>query len=348
MDKKKLYWGLSVTVGGLVIFYFLIQGIDIEKDLNKIFELSPSLIVVVFILYFITLILRGTRYRFLGNKVSGKNLSLVNSSSIVGLQVFFNTVVVLRSGEFLYLYLMKREKINYQDGISYLIITRVLDFFCVSLLFVMSYVVLSLTLEDMISEVFILGLIVSSGLLVGWGIFYYLLGRDIEKFLSRFNLKKSFLIKLRDYLNDIIKNVKSVKGSVLLISVLFSLGIWLCEFMIAYLIFQELVGLGVLTKSFTIFEVIMGQFLLTVISVLPIHSVGGIGTVELINTISYSLLGLVPKKATVMTIYLHAVFLILYIFYGTISFVVLLSRNFFKKEMNEIRNEISGGKNDEN
>ncbi len=117
-----------------------------------------------------------------GKKVSNKNLSLVNSSSIVGLQIFFNTVVVLRSGEFLYLYLMKRENFKYQDGISYLIITRVLDFFCVSLLFVVSYSILVLTDENMIQEVFVLGLVISFCLVIGWAILFYLMGLNIEQF----------------------------------------------------------------------------------------------------------------------------------------------------------------------
>lgn len=253
---------------------------------------------------------RACRFKVL----SQKPLTSYKLFNIVCVHDFLLNVLPLRTGEFSYLYLMKRNsQMPVAEGLSSLIISRSFDFLIIFLLFLIS---MPLVLEGKIKFFGQISLYFSIFLvLLIAAIFSILFFRNAFYRLARKIFKKTFIQrKIGEFLASM-QILKSAK--IILFSTIASLLIWLSAFFAFFFIVQS-VGFNL-----NFLEIIFVFSLPLLLSVLFVQGIAGLGTLEGSWAAGFAVLGIAKGTAIASSFMIHAVILFFLIILAIFGFVNL-------------------------
>src|SRR3989338_6680781 len=285
----KILGSLALTA---FVFYFLFTRFDIDFErLN--FDLDWTLVVVASFFYYVALLLKAARFRFfLENKIT-----LSQMFSIVASHSFWNNILPFRSGELSYLYLLRKHvAVGAGEGISSLVLARVIDALAVLIFFVFSASFLlpqalafSPSLGASVGIGFVALVILGSGVVIFWNkaalnIFDFL----SPMFLPQSILKKTIVKKIHEVLVSF-SRVKSPKTFSHFF--LFSVCVWIADMLFVW---TALRAGGVMLPLGSAF--FMAAFPVAAV-MLPLQNPAGLGTFEGVVAGGLILLGATPEAA---------------------------------------------------
>lgn len=248
------------------------------------------------------------------NMLSQKPLASHRLFNIVCVHDFLLNVLPLRTGEFSYLYLMKRNsQMPVTEGLSSLIISRFFDFLIISLLFLISMsmvLVREIKFFEQISLYFSIFLVLLTA-----AIFSILFFRNALYGLAGKIFKKTFIQrKIGEFLISM-QILKSAK--IILFSATASLLIWLSAFLAFFFIVQS-IGFNL-----NFLEIIFVFSLPLLLSALFIQGIGGLGTLEASWAAGLIALGIVKETAVASSFVIHAVVLFFLLILAIFGFLNL-------------------------
>ncbi|MCK4351975.1 flippase-like domain-containing protein [candidate division WOR-3 bacterium] len=274
--KKKLYFLIQLVLTlGLLTFLFAQVRFNLNKIVLALSQIPFLILLVCFALYLLTCVLRSIRFKIILNRKT----ELGNLFNIAALHNLFNNMLPARLGELSYVYLLgRKENIPAGTGTASLIVARIFDLISFEIFLILSILLtkdlLALSQPRINSVIFFLGLslILSIFLLFWVGNIFRFVKSVVEKTnLKRFKLSNYIIRKLVE-LKEGLEDIKSFRK---ILSIFFtSILITFLLYYVNYILIGYMgIGLGfwklVVAMSFTIVTVL-----------LPIQSIGNLGTYE--------------------------------------------------------------------
>ncbi len=308
--RKKVNFAIGAIIT-VVIVYYLLTHVSIA-DIIKTIKLVPYKIIAVCIaIYILSYIFRALRFKILLQHKIG----LSRLFDIVCVHNMLGQVLPARSGEISYIYLTKKKHaIKGTEGLATLLIARVFDFISVSLIFFISLLFAS-SLPELVSQtIYTIALVFFLMLIFLLATIFY-----GNKFVSAFafftkkiGLKKA---KLTNYtiqkMHEVVDSMKVIKkNNVLFYTFVFSVLIWAANYLIDYLLVWNM-GLQI-----ELWYILIGFTFSLLTSVLPIHGVGGFGTIEGIWAVVFISLGVSKELAILTGFGFHIIVLLFTIGFG--------------------------------
>jgi len=311
INKTKIY-GIGVVIS-FALLIILFSQISISDVISVIVNINYMYLVIGFIIYSITYLLRSVRFFFLLNK----EVKIFDLYSIVCLHNFFNNLLPARTGELSYIFLLKEiSGKKSTDGIITLFVARIFDVFSIGCLFIL--IVLSLhDLSYSIQMMMQITIIFLTILLCVGFIFIKFESKIIpviSSYLNWFSTQRSIhKYNIYEKIREIYTQLKLIlkKGNYLLfVLILTSVCIWLLQYLMMYCIAISMnIHVGLISilfaSSFTFLT-----------SILPIQGIAGFGTTEAGWTLGFILIGLPQELAVSTGIAFHFILIFYFITLG--------------------------------
>jgi len=243
--SERFFLGFSILTA-LLIFAGLFYVGKPERIFVAFTELNPGLIMTGFAVYPLSFLLRGLRYEMLMKRLGG-NISVSYGVMSVAVSQTLNVLTPVRIGDLGRAYLYSRKNVAYQKSFSALTAERIYD-------------IMSVLIIAVVSMVFI-GMLYLNILLYGSAFFVLAV------------LAVLLVSKLKGYIPDIMKDARGLLFSRKLVIYLpISLGIWIIDVFVCYII---LMSFGKFSLAISAFAISMGN----IVKAFPITP-GGIGAYE--------------------------------------------------------------------
>jgi len=305
--KKMIFTGL-VTI---VLIGILLSQIDPGTVWSTLGSVNPVFIVIGFILYILMFILRSIRMSIiLEGKVPIKNLL-----QILFVHNLFNNIVPARLGELSFIYFLKEKEnlpINY--GLSSLMVARIFDLLGIAFLFILSFYLVG----DL--PIFITNCLILIGVLIGMIFLFITLLlfynerflKFVQGFTSKTRLDRIKYTRMAlEKSEETLENFKIIKSRYVIVSsFILSIFIWLLASMITHMFLMEM------EIYLSIWKILIASGILVITTVLPIHSVGGFGTIESIWTATYVALGVSTHMAISSGFGIHLIIVLYFLILG--------------------------------
>ncbi len=120
MAYKKRIFAVLISI---IILFLLFRIVDIGDIIDGLKKISFTTILLAALFYTLSYVFRATRFKSLNKK----KINLSSLFIVVCLHNFYNNLFPARTGEFSYIYLMKKRNIPIGQGAGSLIIARLLD-----------------------------------------------------------------------------------------------------------------------------------------------------------------------------------------------------------------------------
>ena len=251
---KQIIFSLIITFVLLVIIFW---KIDFSQLIRLIISFNVKDLFFIIIIYFLSLILRGLRWKYLIR--NNTNLSLISLSEIFTVGSALNSYLPLRVGDLWRAYYLNKESENLninnsnnkQDNKFYIGKTKALASIVLERILDGVSIVLILIFASLIfySNSDILKLIYISGILFFGALFFILLIYNFNIIDKIFNyvyrfIKRNKHIKLLEKIQEVTKNfieglscISSIKN--LIITIVLSFSIWYCEVCCVYILLKS-------------------------------------------------------------------------------------------------------------
>lgn len=299
--KKNWKKILSVIIS-LALVVFLLSQIDLVKGFRIISQMSLAWIILGFLAYLASVLLRALRWRIL---IHSKLIDFKDIFRVTILHIMFNNLLPARSGELTYLYFLKKNQaVSVAEGAATLLAARIFDVLTIVLLFLFSIFWAGLYLSIESSQIILWSL----GLLIILILILFYLTKISRVFLKIFEemIKKTWLKKsslalfLINRSEAMIESLAAIRQKGIYLSILIiSLMTWLAKFlMIAFL----LIGLDI---HLNLWQIVFGASLTQVANALPIQALAGFGTHEAAWTIAFIWAGLDKEMAIISGFAIH-------------------------------------------
>lgn len=250
-ERGFLYFSLAVT---LLIFASLIYIANPEKLMYAFRSLDPTKIVLAFLIYPLSFLLRGLRFELLMRDIRG-GVSIGYAVMATSISQTLNVITPVRIGDLGRAYVYAKKDVAYQTSFSGLAAERIYD-------------VIAILIIAFASIVF-----------VGTGYFNMLI--YALAFLGLIILGVIFLSRTRGYVARVMEDAKSlIFSGKALIFIPLSTAIWLIDVLVCYVILSPF---GSVKLYLPAFAVAMGN----VVKILPLTP-GGVGTYEATLTLILS------------------------------------------------------------
>jgi glycosyltransferase 2 family protein len=303
------------TIITIVLLYYLLSKIEFSDVINILKNSSVPLLMLGFLLYFVSLCVRALRFKILLNSSNKMKMHLLFPITLF--YNFANTVVPMRLGEFSYVYLLKKTKrIPAAIGLSTLIISRMFDF--ISIIFALFLAVflakkIPAGLLPFMPAVllFLLGLILLTVLFIFWQEpIIYIFNRTHDFFIR----KQASFIK-RKFLEfvDAFRKMQSKKTLALSLALSLIINFLIMEYGI---ILAK--GMG-FSYSVNVMIAVMCLSLLS--SVIPISGINGFGTTETVWGIIMVAFGYTLNEGVILSLSLHIIQTVFMLFLGFIGWL---------------------------
>ena len=314
---------LLTSVIAVIVVCFLLSKLNDLSDIPATLRNIPlKILLLAFAIYFLSLPFKALRFRL----ILDINVKLSRLISIVSIQTFWTNILPLRTGEFSYIYLLKRdEKVSATKGLASLLSASIIDILLIlTMMSTSAWVFRRQLLEQSRLSywfLFVLPLFGIAVILLTAITFLFLPNtgaRTVERvvtnsgriqipILARF--VKSFAGLLHEVAN------LSLDGRLLGIigCSIANLGMRFC--MQCYLVQAMNMNLGLL-------EIIFALSLTSFFNMFPIQTFGNFGTVEVPWILALTSLGISREDAIISGISLHVLTLLFSLFlgaYGAIS-----------------------------
>lgn len=317
MQKRKISSLILGIVISAALLIFLFSQIKISSIIEASSKIPFFIILVSFFIYLLSLILKAARFNLLLNN----RVPFLELNGIVFVHNIMNIIMPARTGEFSYIYLIKKKGIKVSEGTSTLLIARAFDLIAIFVLFLISII-----LSKDIPYTFLKSLLfISPFILVLTLILIFLIYcknliiRLIYKFVGAFRIGRfRFVNFLFGKLYQVIENFRVIKSKKKILSIfVFSFVIWLLQ---SFLLFLLVRGMGIDISFFSIVIVSTFTFL---VSILPINSFFGFGTVEGFWALAWVLLGLNKELAISSGFVQHIFFIVFSLILGSFGLILL-------------------------
>ncbi len=304
MLKKSVLILVSVA---LVIY--LMRQIDMREVFTALLKVPPQYLLAAFVLFILGHFSRALRFKILLRDKT----TLGGLFSIESVHTAAIGFMPLRSGEFSFLYLLKKEYgIEYPVGAAALVLGKALDFMVVVALFFLSFSELPHVppfFRDLLPW--------AGGLFFAAAALLVLLGRSrrVYSALPAFFREGPLLNNaLMENVKKVFKGAEMIKSrSTVALSLLATLLTWTLLYGSSFILYR---GIGL---KLTFLEITFITTSFTLFTNLPIHSPGGFGTIESFWTLLLVALG-VPKTFAIATGFathlINIGFTLLFMLYG--------------------------------
>lgn len=281
-----------------LLVVFIVLNLDFGKIAQFLRKAPGALLMVAFVFYVFTFVLRAFRWKLMLYEVPFGKLF-----SVVAIHTMANNLYPARTGELSFIYLLGglgRERL-----FSVLLLARFMDILCIGVIF--SFSVLFLTVDKAYWLLFPLTVVFSAVLVA----FLFV----AEKFIPERGFLggvKLFFLNTKEALLSLKNYVPAVFAASLLI--------WIVKYIAFYFLTLSVFKSFGLAVSF--WQAVFGVSFSELTTVLPIHSVGGYGTFEAGWTGAYVILGFSRKVAVTSGFLFHTLLLLFSIILG-LPFLVL-------------------------
>ncbi len=253
----------------------VIANIDLSEIKLFFKKASISTILEAYLFYILSFLARAVRWR-----IMGVDESIPTLFSVVAVHTLSNNVYPARTGELSFLYLLKNHSKARLSSI--LFSARVADMLCIALFISASLIYVTVS-KGVLSLTWMLIAVVFALLAL-----FMVLGMKAKRVLPE---------RVRTFVEEFIRNIKEeVKNTPKIMAV--SLAVWAVKFYAFYLLTKAI--LESLRYSTSFWEAVFGVSFAELTTVLPLHSIGGIGSFETGWAGAYMLLGF-PREIAFTT-----------------------------------------------
>jgi glycosyltransferase 2 family protein len=311
MNKKvKITFGVLITV---FLLFLLLANTNISTITKSVNSLSLEIVIIAFVLYMLVNLFRTLRFHILLEKeINPRELF-----SIVCIHNFFVQLLPARTGEFSYIYMLKKRNIALKKNIASIGIARSMDIVIIAVLLMFGLWSLPRSFEELYSAV--IGTVLVSTVIIGVLILVVMQPQKVAKAISLLSGKcrKLSLKRLSEKMIQIVYGFQILKskGNLVLI-VGYSLLIWLAMFTMSY------VFLRALFPNLTWLNTILIACLPIVISSLPIHGLAGYGTTEVGYLFPLLLFNITAPEAITAGFIIHTLDVLFVVIVGVIGVVL--------------------------
>ena len=304
----------SAVVVTAVLLALLFSHVELSDLATTLKSIEPGYVLLGLGAYASCYLFRALRFYVLLNKEIG----VADLFTIVCVHNMVNGIMPARTGELSYIYLLKKlHKKSLADGAATLVLARMMDLICISILFFAAFV-LAGELPGMISG--LLSAIALSAAVV-FTLFFALLvgGRSCVDMFDRTarRLKLDEVEVIRRSINGLkeaegrIEAVRIRKVFVLLLTI--SLLIWIFQYLMYYVLLR---GLGF---ELSLILIVLGTTFAIFTNIVPVPSIGSFGIYEGLWAISFVAIGLQKETAIATGFAIHIIFILYFIFLGLIG-----------------------------
>lgn len=315
--RRKVAIGISIIVS-IVFLWLLFTQVSIFEILSALGSIPLVSLIIGILLYAITNILRGVRFHLLLKR----GVPVLSAIAIASIHNAFVNILPARSGEFSYIYLLKKHaNRGVGTGIGTLALARIFDLLAIVLLFLFA----TLAVPDLPAE--IMQLRIPIVLLASVALLFVILIVFFHKIATKYLLGILKLIrvdtsKLGIWITvkaeEVISSFHFIRSwKLVFLAILLSAGIWLSQFLLAFIIFNA-IGISL---SFTAIIIVSTVTLL--LSAIPIQGVLGFGTSEMYWLIALSGVGIAIPNAISAGFVYHIVTLVYALILGAASLFLL-------------------------
>ncbi len=308
MKKQGRQWriGILSALVTVVFLVFLFRQIDVREVYQALARASIFLVLLGFLLYITSAMLRAGRYYFLLQKA----VRLWPLFQVVTIQTMVINIIPNLVGEFSFLYLVKRLG-NIRSGQSFvtMILARLFDLLAIFSLFIFFVIIAESVPSFMLRVLWVFSAVLALVL-----VFFFMLFFMKERLcnslrqcfaalhLTNIKLFALFLQKIHESA-EAAERIKSART--LLSCYLLSLAIWLVSFTNAYVLIKAA------RYTFSYPVVALGTTFSKLMSTLPIYGIAGLGTTEGFWSLGFLALG-ADKTAAIVTGFSVHLFTLLY------------------------------------
>lgn len=304
--------GLLVTI---FLVWFLLKQISVRDILGIFNELPILFILLAFLFYTGSLLLRSVRF-----KVLIEELPFRRMFDMVCVHNMMLNILPARTGEVSFIYLVKKTGLRGTKAVAALVISRIFDFISLSLLFLLFALFIervSIAMGEVIDFIILFALLLIICLLfvVYFGNLSLKIIRKLVAILGIGRLRGvPFLMEKIEFL---IKSFEIVRLNKKFSVILFvSILIFVAQFLMMYVL---IIGMDITIPFISMFTAIA---LFSIVSSIPIQSLAGLGTFEGFWTLSFVLVGL-DKSLSISSGFVQHILLIVFFlilgFYGMLQ-----------------------------
>ena len=287
------------------------------------------MLLLAFAIYFLSLPFKALRFRL----ILGINVKLSRLISIVSLQTFWTNILPLRTGEFSYIYLLKRdEKVSATKGIASLLSASIIDILLILMMMsAMAWGFRRELLEQSILSYWLLFVLPLFGIAVILltAIVFLLLPSTSDRAVERVagfssGVRITVLARVVESFAGLLREVTNLSLNWRL------LGIIACSFANLGLRFSMQCCLVTAMKmNLGIIEIIFALSLTSFFNMFPIQTLGNFGTVEVPWILALTSLGVSRDNAIISGFSLHILTLLFSLLLGVYG--VISKSAFFRK-----------------
>ena len=302
----------------IVLVAILLSHIQISTIIITLTGVNVIYLLMGFALYVLSYFFRTLRfYILLDKKVCLKNLF-----SIVCVHNMTNNLLPARTGELSYVYFLKKtHNISIKDGVATLLFARIFDFIAICLIFIISMSFLT-NVPEMILQIkwIVVMALLLTIVVMGVFIFYCEKAINLLKFYFYDIAKIKLVNKLFTQLYEISRRLNTQGNKKIAYTFSLSFMIWFSSFLMGYLIITDM---GI---QLDIWALLIGLTFTVLISILPVHGVGGFGTMEGAWPVIFISLG-VGKELAISTGFAYHIVIIIFTLLTGIYGLIILKKN---------------------
>ena len=324
---------LGISFFTLLLCTILVVVVDAESFKSAITSFSLDNILLVAFLVFFNQSVRATRFQILLSTQRSPNPFTV--LRVTCIHQFLNHILPMRSGEMSFPFLLEKYgESKYSSSLACLIVARLYDALLLLFCVLIGMWKLSKQLQINFSIPNISWILVGqvTFVLIVFSILFFLSARyrnilysPVNPRLSQRNIFSTFIhrlvIKLSKLISQVYQELSLYKDIRLHFQLFICSGLIWVSLLSLFNVFLNAAGLVVSWQ-----EVIIGSSLASLTQLLPINTLGSIGTLEAGWVMGFSLLGLDPEKVLIAGVSMHAFVLAMSGIYAGLGWTSLLYR----------------------
>jgi len=320
--RSKKVWSIFFTVCLIVLLGSILKPSDVLSALSQV---GLEGVIKLFFLVGITQILRALRFFELLSVKTSIPFFLI--FQITCIYQFLNHILPVRSGELSLPLLLKRySNYPYISSVASLLLTRIHD--ALALASIVSIGVGVAVLQGRIASFWLSSLVLSLvaiALVIGLFIFMtknQQLARTSRERVTTYKGINIFFIKVNNLIKSFYNELLIYRQLSLHLKLFsYSILLWLAIFILFWVVLQSL------GFSMSFSEVVLGSSLANLTQLLPISTLGNIGTLEAGWVFGFTLLGFDSYRMLTAGIVMHVIVILAAGIYGVFSWVGLSVRS---------------------
>lgn len=288
MAGRRNRWVVSLL---LTVVAFFVLAAFVRIDLSKVWvtaqKVGVSGVAAAFGLYLAANVIRAARvWLLLGGAYSFGDLVAVSF-----LHLFYGTFLPFKIGEFSFLFLMKRQGLRMAKGLPILMVARIGDVLALAMIF-FGVLPFAGALPPVVSAApwaVLIGVAMLGAVVVAALVFHRVILRRLQHFLD--GTRWQGFSRLRLALHDLEEVLQSIHARKFVVVLILSGLIWCVNLGVTYML-VEFAGFDL-----TVGQVVLIGCLASFISLVPLHGVAGLGTMDATRVVLFSIFGVAAAEA---------------------------------------------------